>query len=146
MPTHYQYECRGCGWTGERYRNVKRCPKCHKDICRVVPPTPAPWRPATDAQGICGLMHPTKNGVAVAWFSECHVPAKGYVGDQKEDRIQLGRPERQANARLIMAAPEMYAALKEVAESDPRDEMSQFAFANLKGQCKRALAKAEKGE
>lgn len=26
--------CSLCGWEGERYRNVKKCPKCKGDLCK----------------------------------------------------------------------------------------------------------------
>ena len=72
--------------------------------------TPGPWRPVRDAQGICGLMHPTREGVAVAWLSEAHGPAEGYVGS--EETVE-GFAEREANAALMLAAP----ALRDCAEA-----------------------------
>ena len=73
--------------------------------------TPGPWNPVKDAQGTCGLMHPAKKGVAVAWFSSLHKPYNGYVGEEEHE---LGRPQREANVRLIAAAPDLYEALKEM--------------------------------
>jgi hypothetical protein len=48
--------------------------------------------------------------VAVAWLSSAHKPAHGYVG---EADAALGRPEREANARLISKAPEMAEMMQE---------------------------------
>ena len=28
MPTHYRFRCEACGFTGIRYRNVRKCPAC----------------------------------------------------------------------------------------------------------------------
>ncbi len=28
MPSDYTFHCGQCGWTGERYRNLKVCPRC----------------------------------------------------------------------------------------------------------------------
>jgi hypothetical protein len=72
--------------------------------------TATPWRPIKDAQGICGLMHPTKEGVAVCWFSSTFNPINGYVG---EDTCEHGRPEREANAAYIVKAINAHEALVE---------------------------------
>ena len=56
-------------------------------------------------------MDARNHGVAVAWFSSSHVPFAGYVG---EEEPEVGRPEREANARLISAAPDLLEALKAV--------------------------------
>ena len=74
--------------------------------------TPTPWLRTADAQGICGLMHPSKRSVAVAWFSSTHRPTGDYVG---EAEYEYGRPERQANAELIRKATHLYAAHEDVA-------------------------------
>ena len=36
MPAYYQYYCQ-CGWKGERYRNVRKCPKCGGNIEKIKP-------------------------------------------------------------------------------------------------------------
>lgn len=35
----YDFFCEACGWTGRRYANLKRCPKCHGDVIRTVKET-----------------------------------------------------------------------------------------------------------
>ncbi len=77
--------------------------------------TKGKWRAGKDAQGICGIMHPTLP-VAVCCFTSLHVPVNGYVGDDKQE---YGRPERQANARLILEAQEMYRIVNEFALMQP---------------------------
>ena len=117
--------------------------------------TPGPWRPVTDAQGICGLMHPTKPGVAIACLSACHSPLNGYVED---DTQPIGRPEREANGRLIAAAPELLEALRRaeaalvaafrsnvarnLCDSEQEYE-SAIASHVVIGLCRAAIAKAE---
>ena len=39
MPAYYKFKCNNCGWIEQRYRNVKRCRKCHGSIERITPPT-----------------------------------------------------------------------------------------------------------
>ena len=70
--------------------------------------TPRPWKRVQDAQGDMGFMHPTKPGVAVAWFSSAFLPTLGFVGDEE---YELGRPERQANIDLIDRAVNAHDAL-----------------------------------
>lgn len=89
--------------------------------------TPGPWRTVEDAQGICGIMDPTKQGVAVAWLSSSYEPMNGYIGEASPE---IGSPERQANAHLIEVAPGMYAQLERVRSAiscfwsgDIRDEL-----------------------
>jgi hypothetical protein len=86
--------------------------------------TPGPWREATDAQGTCGLLHPDRHGVAVAWFSDVHKPVDGYVGEG------IGRPDRQANVDLIRLmidhAPALLAVVKAAQQCvDPNDTWPQ---------------------
>lgn len=69
-----------------------------KAVIAEVPP--GDLRQARDAQGICGLMHPEKEGVAVAWLSSCHQPINGYVD---EEDCPPGRPNREAYARFFLA-------------------------------------------
>lgn len=70
-------------------------------------------RAECDAQGICGLMHPTRKGVAAAWFSSTFQPANDYVG---EAEMKIGRPERQANALLFQGAPRLVDAALPIIE------------------------------
>ncbi len=40
MPAYYIYRCAICGYERERYRNVKKCPKCKGDLKRMSEPKP----------------------------------------------------------------------------------------------------------
>jgi hypothetical protein len=51
------------------------------------------------------VIHPTLAGVAIANLGACFNPINGYHED--------GLPERNANARLIAAAPDLLAAAQE---------------------------------
>ena len=97
--------------------------------------TPGPWKAVEDAQGICGLIDPQKHGIAVAWFSSAHSPSNGYVGDEK---CEVGRPERQANAHLISAAPDLYHALEGVLRIADREtvefDKARAALAKARGE------------
>jgi hypothetical protein len=117
--------------------------------------TPGPWLLASDAQGPCMVMHPTLRGVAIANLGEAFVPANGY----HSPTTSAGEPcaeaptrvthhgERVANARLVAAAPDLLAALREVvavasaptetAERDRHDLNECFYLARA------AIAKAE---
>ena len=68
--------------------------------------TLGPWVPIRDAQGPCMVMHPTRRGVAIASLTDAHTPHHGFHDDG----------ERNANAWLISAAPELLEALKAALE------------------------------
>lgn len=36
MPSYYLYTCKNCGYERERYRNVKKCPRCNMELNRKV--------------------------------------------------------------------------------------------------------------
>lgn len=83
--------------------------------------TPGPWRLGEDAQGPCTVLHPTRDGVAIASLTSTHVPANGFHDDwyvYGEDGVldtaatRQRIDERNANARLIAAAPDLYDACK----------------------------------
>lgn len=113
--------------------------------------TPMPWRIVKDAQGSMGLMHPTKSGVAVAWFSSTFSPANGYVGEAEHE---IGRPEREANIQFIVRACNSHDALlaacrKQIirgcgcyAVADPDYHSDECAIPQLRA----AITLAEKGE
>lgn len=89
--------------------------------------TPASWRMATDAQGPCMVMHPTRAGVAIASLTSTFNPANGLHEDW-ECWLENGRldeaatdariAERNANARLIAAAPDLLAALQAIVDEN----------------------------
>lgn len=69
----------------------------------VMQHTPGPWRTVDDAQGPCMVLHPTLPGVAIANLGVCFNPTNGFhEGEMRE---------RNANARLIAAAPQQHDAL-----------------------------------
>jgi hypothetical protein len=96
-----------------------------------------------------------------------HTPGPWVKGDEKHYRRehvftnngvfvadcckQPPREECEANARLIAAAPDMLAALREIAEGRGAYKMDRLAFAesvieNMKGVALAAIAKAEDPE
>lgn len=83
--------------------------------------TPGPWRLGTDAQGPCMVLHPTREGVAIANLGASFLPANGYHDDwmiyREDGKLDVPASdariaERNANANLIAAAPELFAALQ----------------------------------
>jgi hypothetical protein len=69
--------------------------------------TPGPWRTVDDAQGPCMVMHPTREGVAIASLTAVFRPAHGFHDDWCGDDAPVTIAERNANARLIAAAPNL---------------------------------------
>lgn len=87
--------------------------------------TPGPWRLVGDAQGPMMVMHPTRPGVAIASLTNSFSPAEGFHDDwycwRDDGTLDIERThariaERNANVRLIAAAPDLLATLQEVAE------------------------------
>lgn len=85
--------------------------------------TPGPWLLAGDAQGPCMVMHPTRKSVAIANLGGTFQPKGGYHDDwyvYRDDKTldseatRARIEERNANARLIAAAPELLAAAKAI--------------------------------
>ena len=84
--------------------------------------TAGEWRLVDDAQGPCMVMHPTLDGVAIASLTHDHLPSNGfhdnwYVwsddGVFDEEAAKAGIAERNANARLMAAAPDLLTAAYE---------------------------------
>lgn len=50
MPDRYNFKCRDCGFVEFRYRNVKRCRKCHGLVDAQKPPTYAELKSIITAQ------------------------------------------------------------------------------------------------
>ena len=50
MPDRYNFKCRDCGFIEFRYRNVKRCRKCHSLVDAQKPPTYAELQSTITAQ------------------------------------------------------------------------------------------------
>lgn len=82
--------------------------------------TPGPWRIVNDAQGPCMVMHPSRVGVAIASLTDTHTPHGGFhdVSTESEHPCRetswggTYKPERNANARLIAAAPSLLARVR----------------------------------
>jgi hypothetical protein len=88
--------------------------------------TQGEWRLVCDAQGPMMVMHPNREGVAIASLSDTHKPKNGFHDDwpveNSEGALDLEATaariaERNGNARLIAAAPDLLEALKLVADS-----------------------------
>lgn len=104
--------------------------------------TPGLWRTVKDAQGPCMIMHPTREGVAIANLSSCFSPLNGYHDDwgANDGTAPVSIAERNANAHLIAAVPELYEALKGFVAAC---ELGFGNLAALKAKASAAIAKAE---
>lgn len=82
--------------------------------------TKGEWRTLLDGQGECMVMHPTKEGHAIALLTETHRAMFGIYPDWEDAKLikETGRTwkslrdERNANCLLIASAPDLYAALE----------------------------------
>lgn len=79
--------------------------------------TPGPWRLLEDAQGPNMVMHPTREGVAIASLTNTFKPTNGFHEDWGTDdgSSPTTIAERNANARLIASAPTLLSALEKAA-------------------------------
>jgi hypothetical protein len=115
--------------------------------------TQGEWKLVDDAQGPCMVMHPTRKGVAIASLTSTFKPTKGFHDDwmvAKKDGTLDERhtrkriEERNANARLIAAAPSLLSALHKTIWPEHHRENGKCVV----GMCSRceidaAIAKAE---
>ncbi len=72
--------------------------------------TTGPWRLGKDAQGPCMIMHPTKAGVAIASLTAKGMPKNGFLDSQEGEDAEAALAERNANAHLLVASPELFDA------------------------------------
>ncbi len=72
--------------------------------------TTGPWRLAKDAQGPCMIMHPKRAGVAIASLTAKGMPKNGFLDSQEGEDAETSLAERNANARLVVASPELFDA------------------------------------
>ena len=80
----------------------------------MVAHTAGPWRLGNDAQGPCMIMHPTKAGVAIASLTAKGMPKNGFVDSQEGEGAEGALAERNANAQLLVASPELFEAAQAV--------------------------------
>ena len=108
--------------------------------------TKGEWRMESDAQGACMIMHPTEKGKAIAVLTSNFEPARGFIYPRSElEAFELSErgiepyAEREANARLISASPDLYEALDKLvgALKHYEDEADALSLSV------KALAKAE---
>lgn len=79
--------------------------------------TPGPWYVASGVHPVPQVIGPSRKTVAV-----CGLDANGHVEDKSGPDAMPGS-ESDANARLIAAAPDLYAACKAVEAFVPEDAM-----------------------
>lgn len=68
------------------------------------------WRLGKDAQGPCMIMHPTKAGVAIASLTAKGMPKNGFLDSQQGEDAETSLAERNANAQLLVASPQLFEA------------------------------------
>lgn len=84
MPSHYLYRCTDCGDVAMRYRNSRRCRKCHGIITRV---SETPWTLVTPE-----TMPSTCRDVLCRWPGD-----KGACRWGMDGHWWSGRPEEYCN-------------------------------------------------
>lgn len=80
--------------------------------------TPGPWEAGPNPKGICSneyVVRPAGEFPHGRWVADCG----------------MGDEESVANARLIAAAPEMLAALKEIVEAHRTDTIDAFLISRI---------------
>jgi hypothetical protein len=97
--------------------------------------TPGPWRVVADGQYIQADRRHAVNPQQQHDLDICHVHA-----------IEFYAGEAQSNARLIAAAPELLAALREIADSAPALPKKAKSCTQLRAIARAAIAKATGGE
>lgn len=92
------------------------------------------------------VMHPTREGVAIANLSTCFKPANGYNDDWTGVNPPVTIEERNSNARLVAAAPELLEACKAFVKEYDEVLSPDYDTSYLKevaDRCKAAIHKAE---
>ena len=106
--------------------------------------TPGPWRLVKDADGPGMIFHPKLGGVAIASLTAKGMPKNGFLGQQDGPTRPELLAERNANAHLMAAAPELFAAaIGVIAHYKPETgDASQWPAPLL--ELARAVAKADR--
>lgn len=95
--------------------------------------TPGPWRLMT----VPMVMHPTRDGVAIANLCVEFVPSEGYHNENRQEAM--------ANARLIAAAPDLLEALTIARSMLPKRD-DELADAPLYDKIDAAITRATQTE
>lgn len=101
MATHYKFKCEGCGFTGIRYRNLKKCPSCGEhELFRFEP------RPGLEAAAVLDALCELFNEIELTPDEvDEELRRVGYDPDEVAEKFRgivkplLERKEREINAR-----------------------------------------------
>ena len=72
--------------------------------------TAGPWRLSKDAHGPCMIMHPQQAGLAIASLTGKGMPKNGFLDSHEGENAEIHMAERNANARLLVASPDLFDA------------------------------------
>ena len=95
--------------------------------------TPGPW---VTSKGAYGALH-----VGPAKLEHPGREAAQYAADRGRDLLA----QREADAALIAAAPDMLAALQDIMAESSRDDDDHDVIATIQGICRAIIAKAKGG-
>ena len=96
--------------------------------------TPGPW---VTSKGAYGALH-----VGPATLDHPGREVAQYAAERGRDLLA----QREADAALIAAAPDMLAALQDIMAESSRDDDDHDVIATIQGICRAAIAKAKGGE